>query len=1056
MEHSILEQRNIPLFAVPRCQVLQQEGKLKQRKGLISKIFSYRKKHSMVKRVKSPLVRNMQVRKSSPKRNAGNIFMVTEGDGLHNLNDDELQNGSSLERNGIFQGNDDLHRHGEENLIQELDYTMVRPQAELVEKEKLIERIRRKIAYLEAVKVVDKGTDPFKPEETTDKSTDPLIPGDSDCFQWTEDKVELVKSFHEKELEIEKCLKEGNLLLEDLQKLQETISSNSKHSNLIQILSPRKGKTPSEFLHWSRQCLIELGFLVLSEQNRHESDVQKLKCEIDSEKKTTCNLETQIKVLKKKFGDERTSTERESENVKQLESKSRSLQESLEMGKRVLKENEKVFKAKIENLERDICSQKQQCSGLVKEIKEKNDLVSRLEVTVEKLQSALQASKQEMREMQQSRKSKLAKIELEHTNKIAAMCENQTLTNKQLTHALNQSSHYTNQFQGMKKENISLISKNKSLNERVVNMERELGKLQERSLAAERRLSRETQEVMSLKDQLSRLEATKEEELLCIDGDIWCQIMYQQDQFVLDDLRVSLQEKEQTLETLRAQGDCSLNDFEKEQNELQQRRIQFTELKDVFLEFQKKRDNVVREQREFYNKMFLLSKPTISREKFFKNLIEELQSKSKMIEELEIKLNNANNAFEETNKTSEAQLKAMQIEINFTAERLYEFENQIRMKDAQLQDVIKVLENEKHNKFVAEEAMKTYKLQLEDAKKENFEMRNNVNYLKDIEKNKVNLLREVEQLAKETQKRHDTENKLKKIQQELADLKIKIDSKEDVSSQPERRAKGNSKEVEHLRKKIHDLAETKKYVERILLESQRSKEALQKDHEELCSKMRYAVKVMVESKKNQEALELKLDERRHLIQDLQKSQEDTEDRLDDLKDVLHEMQETIDVLHTDREELKEELLNHSTCKAERVLHQELKLLQRDKSIMEDQYRREKEMLLRRVKDNEDIMKDQHKHLRALQDQLESLSAQLRDTKNQLATERHNHTQQTLSLQAEKKKLELYIQELEARLTIETRLRMQVSDSLSSSPKFISSDSYEPPNRDYPKSNFYKK
>lgn len=42
---------------------------------------------------------------------------------------------------------------------------------------------------------------------------------------------------------------------------------------------------------------------------------------------------------------------------------------------------------------------------------------------------------------------------------------------------------------------------------------------------------------------VAKLEAMKEEELLSIDGDIWCQIMYQHDQWIIEDLRASLQDK---------------------------------------------------------------------------------------------------------------------------------------------------------------------------------------------------------------------------------------------------------------------------------------------------------------------------------------------------------------------------------------------------------------------------------------------------------------------------------------------------------------------------------
>lgn len=205
------------------------------------------------------------------------------------------------------------------------------------------------------------------------------------------------------------------------------------------------------------------------------------------------------------------------------------------------------------------------------------------------------------------------------------------------------------------------------------------------------------------------------------------------------------------MEVLRAQGDCPLKDFEKVQKELQQRRQQYKELKDVFLDFEKKRDCLVREQREFYVKMTLLSRKTIPRDRFFKNLIDDCQKKTERLEELENKVTNTGKIIDEANKISEAQLKAMQMEMKYTAEKLYEFENQIRLKEMQLQDVIRVFEQEKKNKTTAEEAMHTYKILLDDSKKENTEIRSKLNYLEDLEKNRTNVLRVTEELAHETQ-----------------------------------------------------------------------------------------------------------------------------------------------------------------------------------------------------------------------------------------------------------------------------------------------------------------
>lgn len=149
--------------------------------------------------------------------------------------------------------------------------------------------------------------------------------------------------------------------------------------------------------------------------------------------------------------------------------------------------------------------------------------------------------------------------------------------------------------------------------------------------------------------------------------------------------------------------------------------------------------------------MTLLSRKTIPRDRFFKNLIDDCQKKTERLEELENKVTNTDKIIEEANKISEAQLKAMQMEMKYTAEKLYEFENQIRLKEMQLQDVIRVFEQEKKNKTTAEEAMHTYKILLDDSKKENAEIRSKLNYLEDLEKNRTNVLRVTEELAHETQ-----------------------------------------------------------------------------------------------------------------------------------------------------------------------------------------------------------------------------------------------------------------------------------------------------------------
>lgn len=67
--------------------------------------------------------------------------------------------------------------------------------------------------------------------------------------------------------------------------------------------------------------------------------------------------------------------------------------------------------------------------------------------SIERLKSNLESSKQQIKEIQCSYKSKAVKLEAELTSKMAALCENQTLVNKQLSQALDQSSSYVNQIQ---------------------------------------------------------------------------------------------------------------------------------------------------------------------------------------------------------------------------------------------------------------------------------------------------------------------------------------------------------------------------------------------------------------------------------------------------------------------------------------------------------------------------------------------------------------------------------------------------------------------------------
>lgn len=194
-----------------------------------------------------------------------------------------------------------------------------------------------------------------------------------------------------------------------------------------------------------------------------------------------------------------------------------------------------------------------------------------------------------------------------------------------------------------------------------------------------------------------------------------------------------LQERE--LDVLKAQGDCSLNDFEVAYSVLDQRQYQFNSLKDILIHFNTMREKLVEEQREFYNKISSETEKTINRDAFFQKLIQECQMKTCKIDELEERLEDVNKVVEEDKRIFEVQMKAMQSEMEFSMLKLIEFEKQIKAKDIQLQDTIRVFDQEKKLKTTAEEVMQTYKMLLEDSKKENAQLLNRLNHFEDLEKN---------------------------------------------------------------------------------------------------------------------------------------------------------------------------------------------------------------------------------------------------------------------------------------------------------------------------------
>lgn len=59
----------------------------------------------------------------------------------------------------------------------------------------------------------------------------------------------------------------------------------------------------------------------------------------------------------------------------------------------------------------------------------------------------LESNTQQLTDIHSSYKSKVSKLEQDHAKKMAALCENQTLTNEQLCKALDQSSSFMNQLQ---------------------------------------------------------------------------------------------------------------------------------------------------------------------------------------------------------------------------------------------------------------------------------------------------------------------------------------------------------------------------------------------------------------------------------------------------------------------------------------------------------------------------------------------------------------------------------------------------------------------------------
>lgn len=97
-------------------------------------------------------------------------------------------------------------------------------------------------------------------------------------------------------------------------------------------------------------------------------------------------------------------------------------------------------------------------------------------------------------------------------------------------------------FQEAKAINAELVAEKNSILEKMAMKEKELVKAWERFSAMDRRLTKESQEVSSLKLQLEALEGLKEQELLSIDGDTWLRLMYHKDQNLLDSFQSSLSE----------------------------------------------------------------------------------------------------------------------------------------------------------------------------------------------------------------------------------------------------------------------------------------------------------------------------------------------------------------------------------------------------------------------------------------------------------------------------------------------------------------------------------
>lgn len=188
------------------------------------------------------------------------------------------------------------------------------------------------------------------------------------------------------------------------------------------------------------------------------------------------------------------------------------------------------------------------------------------------------------------------------------------------------------------------------------------------------------------------------------------------------DIVFSFSLQEDLINTLRTQGECGKADFEKLQSEVNLRKSKMDELKLVLADFEKKREQVVKDQKEFYTKIKELNKTVSLRERVCENLIKENEKKSNIIESLEEKLNMVENTIVEIKEQAQKEINELQSELKGAVERLQEYQKHIELMDRDLERQLfvmqKTLADEKLQKMAALEKLQTCQKSIEEMKRD--------------------------------------------------------------------------------------------------------------------------------------------------------------------------------------------------------------------------------------------------------------------------------------------------------------------------------------------------